>query len=218
LTMGYDPSSKAYTAAALPLIPYSNEINDIIGNQGHAASLRGFADKIWRFNPATWSFDSYCWNHDGVWEAYPAGASTTLDADTCYAFLYQNGEYDKAQEIYVVGKAAKGDECHNRVSGYGDATYRYSLAGYGYLAAESLDSSHLTEDGFTGNALRGLSDKVFPFDFATQSFKGYAWHDGTEWQYYDTDPFDLEPGGAYLIYNRNSVDDWIWTVSNPVGY
>ncbi|MEJ2745137.1 MAG: hypothetical protein P8123_05550, partial [bacterium] len=142
---------------------------------------------------------------------------TTLDPDTCYAFLYQNSESDKNQEIYVVGKAAKGNECHNRISGYGDATYRYSLAGYGYLAPETLDSSHLIEDGFTGNALRGFSDKLFPFDFATQSFAGYAWHDGAAWQYYNTDPFVLDPGGSYLIYNRNSVDDWIWTVSMPSG-
>ncbi|MEJ2744096.1 MAG: S8 family serine peptidase, partial [bacterium] len=218
LTMGYDPSRKAYTAAALPLIPYSNEIDDIIGNQGHAASLRGLADKIWRFNPATWSFDSYAWNHDGVWEAYPEGAPTTLDPDKGYAFLYQNGENDRDQEIYVVGRAAKGDDRHSRISGYGEAAYRYSLAGYGYLGAVTLDSSHLIEDGFEGDALRGLSDKLFPFDFATQSFGGYAWHDGSAWQYYNVDPFGLEPGEAYLIYNRNSADDWIWTAPNPAAY
>jgi C1A family cysteine protease len=218
LTMGCDPLRRAYTAAALPLIPYSDEINDVIGDQGHSSPLRGFADKIWKFNPSTWSFDSYAWNHDGVWEAYPEGAPTALDPDTCYAFLYQNSEYDKSQEIFVVGRAARGDECHNRISGIGSATYRYSLAGYGYLGSESLDASHLVEDGFTGNALRGLSDKLFPFDFSMQSFGGYAWHNGAAWQYYNVGVFELEPGEAYLIYNRNSVDDWIWTATNPVGY
>jgi hypothetical protein len=221
LVMGHIASGKAYSAVSPPLIPYytgdAPDVNDVIGNQGHAHSLRGLADKIWRFDPATQSFKSYCWNHDGVWEEYPEGTDCTLDPDAGYSFLYQNSEYDRDQHIYIVGKAAKGNECQVTITGKDGYVSRYSYVGYNYLLAESLDDSNISEC-FTGSALRAWSDKVWPFDFWTQSFRGYAWYDTVSWQYSGVPAFDLERGKAYLIYNRNSVDDCIWTVTNPGPY
>lgn len=82
---------------------------------------------------------------------------------------------------------------------------------------ESLEASNIRE-WFTGGVMRAWSDKVWLFDFWMQSFKGYAWYDGENWQYSGTSEFGLEPGMAYLIYNRNKVDDCIWTVTNPAPY
>ena len=95
---------------------------------------------------------------------------------------------------------------------------QYSFVGYNYLAEETLEGSHIRADGFTGSTLRGWSDKVWPFDFLTQSFKGYAWYNDTNWQYYNTATFNLTPGEAYLIYNRNTAADWTWVVTNPADY
>lgn len=222
IVMGYAASLKAYTSASLPLIPYYSsaapDINDVIGNQGHASSVRGYADKIWMFDTVSESFDRYCWNHDGTWEGYPEGAETTLDPGAGFAFLYKNSENDKEQGIFVVGKAARGNVCRDEIAGKGTAVSQYSFVGYTYLAEESLEGSHIREDGFTGSGLRGWSDKVWPFDFLSQSFKGYAWYNNTAWQYYNTSAFDLAPAEAYLIYNRNTAGDWTWIVTNPADY
>ena len=222
LTMGYRASTRAYSACSLPLVPYytddTPDINEVIGDQGHAHSLRAFADKIWRFDPVAQSFNSYSWNHDGVWEGYPVGASTTLDPDVGYAFLYQNSETDKEQDIFVGGRVAKGDECRNTITGKGSSVWKYSFVGYVYPGAEPVENAHLTEDGFAGNAIRVLGDKVWLFDCGAQSFSGYAWYDTASWRYSGAPAFEFESGEAYLFYNRNAVSDWIWTVPNPVGY
>jgi hypothetical protein len=224
--MGYDSYWKAYTSASSPLIPYyptpAPDINDWIGNQGHPDpdGISGYADKIWEFDPSTQSFDKYCWNNNGTWEQY-GGTDTTLDPDTGYAFMYQNSEHDTAQDIYFVGKAARGDDCVNTITGKGAAISIYSYVGYNYVDTESMADSNILASGFIGSTLKSWSDKLWPFNFDTQSFRGHAWYrtSDTSWQYYNvTLPFNLTPGEAYLVYNRNTVSDWTWTVKNPASY
>jgi hypothetical protein len=228
VVMEYDSYWKAYTSASSPLIPYypppAPDVNDWIGNQGHPDAIRGYADKMWNFSPTAQSFDTYRWNNNGMWEAYPVQPTPTdvptLDPGTGFAFLYQNSENDENQNIYIVGKAARGDVCENTITGKGASISKYSFVGYTYVAGESLASSNILGSGFTGSTVRGWSDKVWPFDFLTQSFRGYSWYrtSDTSWQYYNTPSFNVTPPEAYLIYNRNTTADWTWTVTNPADY
>ncbi|MCX6353484.1 MAG: PQQ-binding-like beta-propeller repeat protein [Candidatus Aureabacteria bacterium] len=221
--MKYNSYWKAYTDTSSPFIPFypgsAPDINNWIRNQGHPDTIRGYADKIWKFDASTQAFDQYCWNNDGTWEAY-GGTNTTLDPARGFAFLYQNSVNDTDQNVYLVGKAARGDVCRYTVTGKGTAISRYSYLGYNYVATESLAGSNLAGSGFRGSVLIGWSDKLWPFSFGTQSFEGHAWYKTSDssWRYYNTPPFGLTPGEAYLMYNRNTVSDWTWTVTNPADY
>ena len=77
-----------------------------------------------------------------------------------------------------------------------------------------MGDSNLLGSGFTGANIPALSDVLYEFNLSTGEFDHMAWYrtSTSEWQFMNSGtPFELEPGKAYLIKNKDNSPPPEWT-------
>lgn len=207
---------------SLPLIPYSNWIQDVIGTQLTGARGEGYADRVWKWIPETQQFE-LAWLVDGIGPEYngrwwcpdPFGPSQmTLDFGEGFFVQCQNGE----QNVTFVGALPRG-VVHIRSIHPG-----MQMTGAALAEPVLLDSTDLYESGASGAPSELMADRIWRWDEETLCYK-YSWlvdftgteNDGSWWDSETSKKAltPMMPGYGYWYQGRG--DGFFWTFLKPSG-
>ncbi len=211
---------------SLPLLPYSNCIQDVIGMQLTGADSELKADRIWEWDTARQDYN-YAWlvadetsQNDGKWwEGATWQESTMLLLPN--AGYWVQSRHDINQTIKVVGNVAEpntqGLEIVEGMQLIGSA--------YPDPVTPSLDAATFIQDGAHGADSELHADRIWYWDESLQDYE-YAWlrvvevtpeyvvkwWEGTTWSESQIKP---RPGVGYWYQRRGDLG-FPWTNPGPV--
>ena len=190
---------------SIPFVPYSNNLNDVIGKQGLTGStISAFADQCWKWNQATLSYERSFLYDDGITKEWrdlynPADPPPfTFDADSGYRLLLTLITPDMTP-LYFVGKVSATSRTINLTKTvYSGLNYVASA----YPMEVALEDSGLVESGFTGSTVSAFSDQLWFWNWGTRSYDRIFYNTGLgQWQNKDgtTTTRKLRPGEGFRI-------------------
>ncbi|MDJ0765846.1 MAG: thrombospondin type 3 repeat-containing protein [Myxococcota bacterium] len=205
---------------SLPLVPFSDTLEDVFASQLTGATNEGDADRLWAWNGTNfefaWLVESAGPAFDGKWYSGNVETTITLDADEGAWLQVRTGHGD--QVVYLLGEVSSGPREI-------PLTVGMNLVGSSYpvsvpLGDQQADDSNLWESGATGANNEGDADRLWSWtgsnyqlhwlvDGVGSTYDG-LWYTGNQ-----ASVLELEPGKGYWIQIREGHSEFLWIYPQP---
>jgi hypothetical protein len=189
---------------SIPFVPYSTDLDTVIGHKLTGASSELNADRIWKWDTTSTSLQ-IAWlvsggPQDGKWWDTENNQESTITLDADEGFWIQNRHI--IQKLTFVGEVS---DLPNRTI---NLAYGMNLIGSAYPVSVALDSSDLWEDGATGDINELNADRVWVWDPITETYK-FAWLIDGLGPPWDGKWWDSETGAETTIRLEPGIGLWI---------
>lgn len=200
---------------SIPLVPYSNSIQDVIGTQLTGAPDEAYADRVWKWDRElqafmfAWLVDSVSPEYNGTWWCPEPFGPSDMTLDFGEGFFVQT-RHDN-QKVTFVGAVPEG------VVSPVEVRPGMQLVGTAWPETLVLDSCDFYASGAKGAADELLADRVWQWD-ESGLFYRYCWlvdgvgpqYDAKWWSSDPWGPSDMRtmPGYGYWYQARGNGFRW----------
>lgn len=200
---------------SLPLIPFSNALEDVIDSQVTGADNEGDADRVWVWNGTNYEF---AWlvggvgpPFDGQWYTGNSPTTITLGADQGAWLQIRPG--NGPVDVYLLGEVP----ATNRTI---PVQVGMNLIGTCYPVPVPLADTNLWESGLAGADNEADADRIW--SWMGDHYEFYWLVDGVgapfdgQW-FMGNDPVEqsLEPGRGYWLQRREGHPAFNWIYTKP---
>lgn len=212
---------------SLPLVPYTNNLSEVIGTQVTGASNAYDADRVWKYNPAVQGEFDIAWlvggvgpPYDGQW--YTGNNPTTMTLGADEGFIVQIRQGHSATYITFTGQVSDTNRTISISKGmnFVGTCFPVSVP----LGDQSgSGDSNLWESGATGANNAYDADRVWRYNPAIQGEYDIAWlvdnvsptYNGLWYTGNNPTTIKLDPGKGYWIQVRDAHSAFTWTYKKP---